>query len=112
MNKIKKNDIVIVLAGKDKGRSGKVIKVTANNRALVEGMNLVSKNQKPNPNTGKQGGIIEIESAIHLSNLALLNPVTNKADKVGFKLIDSKGPGEKQKKVRYFKSNNELVDVA
>jgi len=111
MNKIKKNDTVIVLTGKDKGRSGKIIKIVGTDRAMVEGVNMVKKNVKPNPNQRVQGGIIERESSIHLSNLALLNPVTKKADRVGFKTIDAKNTGEKSRKVRYFKSNNELVDV-
>lgn len=111
MNKIKKNDTVIILTGKDRGRSGKVIRVTAD-RAVIEGMNLVKKNVKPNPNTQTQGGIVEKEASIHISNIALLNPKTNKADKIGFKIIESGVTGKQTKKVRYFKSNNELVDVA
>lgn len=111
MHKIKKDDTVVILTGKDKGRSGKVIKIVGEDRALVEGINMMKKNQKPNPNKRIQGGIVEKESSIHLSNLALLNPVTKKADRVGFKTIPATAPGEKQKKVRYFKSNNELVDV-
>lgn len=112
MNKIKKDDMIIVLTGRDKGRSGKVIKLVDANYVLVEGVNIVKKNVKPNPHTRTQGGIVEKESRIHVSNIALLNPVSNKADKVGFKTIPAKNPGEKAKKVRYFKSNNELVDVA
>lgn len=112
MMKIKKDDKVVVLIGKDKGRSGKVLKIIDDTHALVEGINLVKKNVKPNPNTRTQGGIVEKESTIHLSNIALLNPITNKADKVGFKTLEPKNVGEKAKKVRYFKSNNELVDVA
>lgn len=100
------------MIGKDKGRSGKVLKIIDDTHALVEGINLVKKNVKPNPNTRTQGGIVEKESTIHLSNIALLNPITNKADKVGFKTLEPKNVGEKAKKVRYFKSNNELVDVA
>lgn len=111
MNKIKKDDMVIVLTGKDKGRSGKVIKLIKSDRALVEGVNVIKKHVKPNPYKNTQGGIIEREASIHLSNLALLNPMTNKADKVGFKFIEPKSEGEKAKKVRYFKSNNEMVDT-
>jgi large subunit ribosomal protein L24 len=111
MNKIKKDDKVVVLTGKDRGRSGKVLKIVGVDRALVEGINVLKKHVKPNPHKRIQGGIVEKESSIHLSNLALLNPITNKADKVGFKTIEPKNPGEKAKKVRYFKSNNELVDV-
>lgn len=111
MKKIKKDDLVIVLAGKDRGRSAKVIRIVGESRALVEGVCMIKKHMKPNPQMRVQGGIVEKESPIHLSNLALLNPVTNKADKVGFKMIDAKNPGEKARKVRYFKSNNELVDA-
>lgn len=111
MNKIKKNDNVVILTGKDRGRSGKVIKIVGADRALVEGINMLKKNVKPNPQARVQGGIIEREASIHISNIALLNPVTKKADKIGFKTIESKIAGEKAKKVRYFKSNNELVDV-
>lgn len=111
MNKIRRDDKVVVLTGRDKGRSGKVIKVIDCHTALVEGINVVKKHVRPNPQLRVQGGIVEKESPIHLSNLALLNPATNKADRVGFKIIQSKKAGEKPKKVRYFKSNNELVDV-
>lgn len=112
MNKIRKDDMVVVLTGKDRGRSGKVIKmIDDGNRALVEGVNVSKKHVKPNPYKNTQGGIIERESAIHISNLALLNPMTNKADKVGFKFIEPKKSGDKPQKVRYFKSNNEMVDV-
>lgn len=111
MNKIKKDDMVVVLTGRDKGRTGKVIKVLTDLRALVEGVNMVKKHVKPNPHKNTQGGIMERESTIHVSNLALLNPVTNKPDKVGIRIIASNNPGEKPKKVRYFKSNNEMVDV-
>ncbi|OGT26956.1 MAG: 50S ribosomal protein L24 [Gammaproteobacteria bacterium RIFCSPLOWO2_02_FULL_42_14] len=111
MNKIKKQDTVIVLTGKDKGRTGRVIKIMNSKRALVEGINMIKKHVRPNPQKQTQGGIVEKESPIHLSNLALLNPQTNKADRVGFKTLQAKVPGEKPKKVRYFKSNNELVDA-
>src|SRR3989338_6051156 len=110
MQKIKKNDLVIVLIGKDRGRSGKVIRIVED-AALVEGMNIIKKHTRPNPNLGIQGGIIEKESPIHLSNVALLNPITKKADKVGFKTIPAKVAGEKAKKSRYFKSKNKLVDI-
>lgn len=111
MNKIRKDDIVVVLTGKDKGRSGKVIRVLDSFSALVEGVNIVKKNRKPNPHKNEQGGIVEKESPIHLSNVGLLNPATKKADRVAFKTLPAKSAGEKAKKVRYFKSNNELVDV-
>ena len=105
MQKIKKDDMVIVLTGKDKGRSGKVIKYVSKDRILVEGVNMVKKHVKSNPQQNVQGGILERESGIHVSNVALLNTVTNKADRVGFKIL------EDGRKVRYFKSNDEMVDV-
>src|SRR3989338_1745741 len=110
MNKIKTGDTVIVLTGKDKRRSGKVIKLLGA-RALVEGVNMIKKHVKPDPKNQVQGGIVEKESAIHLSNLAILNPTTNKADRVGFKILKSKNDSEHSRKARYFKSDNELVDA-
>ena len=100
--KIRRNDEVIVLAGKDKGKQGKVTQVLSTGKVIVEGVNLVKKHQKPNPQLGVQGGIINQEAPIHASNLALFNPATGKADRVGFRIEDGK-------KVRFFKSNNELV---
>lgn len=105
MQKIKKDDTVIVIAGKDKGRMGKVLKVLANDRLIVEGVNVVKKHQKPNPNKGLQGGIKEQESAIHRSNVALVNHATNQAEKVGYKILEG------GRKVRYFKSSNEVIDI-
>ena len=105
MNKIKKGDEVIVLTGKDKGRQGQVIKVINNRKILIENVNLVKKHQKGNPNTGQESGIIEKEMPIDISNVMLLNPITKKGDKVGFKIL------EDGRKVRFFKSNNEVVDI-
>ena len=106
MKKIKRNDEVIVIAGKDKGRRGTVISVNElDDQVLVEGINVVKKHQKPNPNAGVQGGIIDSEREIHLSNVMLFNPISGKGDRVGFKTL------EDGKKVRVFKSNNEVVDV-
>ena len=106
MNKIKKGDDVIVLSGKDKGRTGQVLSVLNNNsRVVVENINIVKKHQKGNPNTGQEAGIVEKEMPIHISNVLLLNPITNKGDKVGIKKL------EDGTKVRYFKSNNEVVDI-
>lgn len=105
MNKIKKDDEVIVLAGKDKGKQGRVLRILSNNRVLVEGVNLVKKHVKPNPQQGVQGGIVEKEAALHRSNVALFNGLTQKADKVGIKTL------EDGRKVRYFKSNDEIIDV-
>ena len=105
MNKIKKGDEVIVLTGKDKGRQGQVIKVINNRKVLIENVNLVKKHQKGNPNTGQESGIIEKEMPIDASNVLLFNPMTKKGDKVGFKML------EDGRKVRFFKSNNEVVDI-
>ena len=105
MKKIKKGDDVIVLSGKDKGRTGQVLNVLKNSKAVVENINIVKKHQKGNPNTGQESGIIEKEMPIDMSNIMLLNPITNKGDKVGIKKL------EDGTKVRYFKSNNEVVDI-
>ena len=105
MAKIRKGDDVIVRTGKDKGKSGRVTQVLKDNKVLVEGINQVKKNQKPNPNAGVSGGIIVKDMPINISNIGLYNPETKKADRVGFKFL------EDGKKVRYFKSTNEIVDV-
>ncbi len=106
MNKLKKGDEVIVIAGKNKGMKGSVLRIlTANDRVLVEGVNFIKKHVKPNPQKGVEGGIVEKEAPLHISNVAVYNPVTGKADRVGFRAL------EDGKKVRYFKSNSELVDV-
>ena len=104
MQKLKQGDEVIVLIGKDKGKRGRISQFL-NDKILIEGVNRVKKHQKPNPNAGVQGGIIEKEMPLHKSNVALYNVATKKADKVGFKTLDD------GKKVRYFKSNNEIIDV-
>lgn len=104
MRKIKKDDEVIVLTGKYKGKRGKVIKaIDSGKKFLVEGVNIVKKHMKPNPQRGQQGGIIEKEAPIHASNVAIYNPVTEKADRVGFTEVGGK-------KKRCFKSNGELID--
>ncbi|SDB50837.1 LSU ribosomal protein L24P [Pseudidiomarina indica] len=101
--KIKRDDEVVVLAGKDKGKRGKVLKVdTASNRVFVEGVNIIKKHQKPNPALGVAGGIVEQEAALHVSNVAIYNPETGKADRVGFRFEDGK-------KVRFFKSTNAII---
>ncbi|MCK9504813.1 MAG: 50S ribosomal protein L24 [Porticoccaceae bacterium] len=102
--KIKTNDDVVVLAGKDKGKRGKVLKVLDNGRLLVSGIQMVKKHQKPNPQLGTPGGIVEKEASIDVSNVALYNPETRKADRVGFKVQ------EDGKKVRVFKSSGTPVD--
>ena len=96
---------MIVLSGKDKGRTGQVLSVLNNTRVVVENINIVKKHQKGNPNTGQESGIVEKEMPINISNVLLLNPITNKGDKVGIKKL------EDGTKVRYFKSNNEVVDI-
>jgi large subunit ribosomal protein L24 len=100
--KIRSNDEIIVIAGKDKGKTGKVTKVLTNDKVIVEGVNLVKKHVKPNPQIEEQGGIKEQEAPIHVSNVAIYNAATGKADRVGFRVEDGK-------KVRFFKSNNELI---
>jgi len=107
MKRIKKNDTVIIIAGKSKNHVGKVLRVL-DNKILVEGANLIKKHVKPNPQAQEPGGIKTMEAPFHSSNAALYNPITQKADKVGFKFITAEG---KTNKVRYFKSNQELVDL-
>lgn len=103
MAKIKSNDEVVVIAGKDKGRRGKVIKVIPETgKVLVSGMNIAKKHVRPNPQRNIQGGIVEQEAALDLSNVAIYNPSTDKADRVGYKI-------EAGKKVRVFKSNGEQI---
>jgi len=102
--KIKTNDDVVILAGKDKGKRGKVLKVLADGRLLVSGVQIIKKHQKPNPQLGVAGGIIEKEAPIDASNVALFNKATGKADRVGFKVQ------EDGKKVRVFKSTGEAVE--
>jgi large subunit ribosomal protein L24 len=104
-SKIKKGDEVIVISGKDKGKRGTVVKMFADDRLLVENVNMVKKHTKPNPNRGEPGGILDKEMPLHISNVALYNPATDKADRVGFKIL------EDGKKVRIFKSNQEVVDI-
>lgn len=105
MNRIKKGDEVIVIAGRDKGRRGTVLRIFDDERVLVENINVVKKHQRPNPQRGVAGGIVEKEMPLHASNVMLWNPVAKKGDRVGVRTL------EDGKKVRYFKSNNEVVDV-
>lgn len=105
MLRIKKGDEVVVVAGKDKGRKGTVNRVFGNGRVLVDNVNMVKKHQKPNPQAGVAGGIIEKEAPIHGSNVMLFNPATGRGDRVGFKTLDD------GRKVRFFKSNGEVVDI-
>jgi large subunit ribosomal protein L24 len=90
MQKIRRDDEVIVIAGKDKGKRGKVIKVLADDRLVVGGVNLVKRHTKPNPMLNQQGGIVEKEAPLHVSNVAIFNAETNKADRVGFKVEDGR----------------------
>ena len=105
MRKIKKGDDVIVLTGKDKDKRGTVLRVIDEHRVVVENINMVKKHQKPNPNRGEPGGIVDKEAPLHISNVALYNPMTGRADRVGFKIL------EDGRKVRYFKSTDEVVDI-
>ena len=105
MKRLRKGDQVVVISGKDRGRKGTVLKVMADDRVLVESINMVRKHTKPNPMRGIEGGIVEKEMPLDASNVMLFNPMTNKGDRVGFKRL------EDGRKVRYFKSNGEVVDV-
>jgi large subunit ribosomal protein L24 len=105
MQKIRKGDDVIVRTGRDKGKSGRVVRVLKNNKALVEGINQVKKTQKANPNSGVSGGIITKDMPIDISNIGVYNPVTKKADRIGIRFL------EDGKKVRYFKSTKQVVDI-
>lgn len=103
MRKIKCNDEVIVITGKDKGKRGTVSRLVGTDKVVVAGINIVKRHTKPNPNAGQPGGIIEKEAAINISNVAIFNPESSKADRVGFKVEDGK-------KTRIFKSTNKAID--
>jgi large subunit ribosomal protein L24 len=105
MKRIRKGDQVIVLSGRDKGRRGAVLQVIASGHVLVESVNMAKKHTKPNPQAGKQGGIIEKEVPLALSKVAIWNPSSKKGDRVGVKTLAD------GKRVRYFKSNGEMLDV-
>ena len=105
MKKIRKGDQVVVLSGRNKGRRGAVIQVLADGRVVVESVNMVKKHQKPNPQVGKQGGILEKSMPMPLSKVAIFNPGSKKADRIGFKTLTD------GKKVRFFKSNGEMIDA-
>ena len=105
MSKIRKGDDVVILSGRDKGKRGTVLQIIENNRILVDNVNVIKKHVKPNPNRGETGGIIEKEAPIQISNVALFNPNSNKADRVGYKLL------EDGRKVRVFKSDGEVADL-
>jgi large subunit ribosomal protein L24 len=105
MNKIRKGDEVVVLAGKDRGRRGVVLGRVGDEHLVVEGVNRVKKHVRPNPLKGEVGGIVEKEMPLHISNVALFNPAAQKGDRVGIRVL------EDGRKVRFFKSNGELVDA-
>lgn len=105
MRRIKKGDDVIVITGKDKGKRGTVAQVYVDDRILVDTINMAKKHVKANPQRNVQGGIVEKEMPLHISNVAIFNPTTKKADRIGIKTL------EDGQKVRFFKSNNEVVDI-
>lgn len=105
MNRLRKGDDVIVIAGKDKGRRGTVLRVLRNDRVVVENANVAKKHIKPNPQRGVGGGIVEREMPIHGSNVMLFNPATGKGGRIGYRLLAD------GRKVRYFKANDEVIDA-
>lgn len=106
MNKLRKGDEVVVTAGKDKGRRGTVLEIIDGERVLVEGINIAKKHTKPNPNLGIEGGIVDREMPIAVSNVLVFNPKTKKGDRVGIRVSD-----DGKKKERIFKSSGEVVDI-
>ena len=106
MNKIRKGDEVVVITGREKGRRGTVSVVRADGKVVIEGINLVKKHTKPNPNAGVSGGIVEKEMPVEASNVMLWNAKSGKGDRIGFRF---EGEGDKRVKVRYFKSTKESV---
>lgn len=104
MQRLKQGDEVIVTAGKSKGHRGTLVRRVSTDRVVVEGANMIRKHIKPNPNKGIEGGIVDREAALHISNVAIYNPVTKSADRVGVKVL------EDGRKVRIFKKNQEQID--
>lgn len=104
MRKLKRDDEVVVIAGRDKGKRGTITRVLDEERVIVSGVNMVKRHTRGNPNIGQPGGIVEKEAAIHVSNVAIFNAKTNKADKVGIRTLDD---GSKK---RFYKSNNQDID--
>ena len=104
MAKIKRDDEVVVLAGKDKGKRGKVRKIVDSNRVIVSGVNMIKKHTRPNPQAGVQGGIVEREAPIQVSNVAIFNPATDRGDRIGYRV-------DGDSKVRVFKSNGAEIDA-
>ena len=105
MLRIKKGDEVVVISGRDKGKRGTVLRRVDTEHVVVEGVNRVKKHMRPNPMKNVTGGIVDKDMPIHVSNIALFNPATQKADRIGFKSLDD------GRKVRVFKSNGEQVDA-
>jgi large subunit ribosomal protein L24 len=105
MQRIRKGDEIVVIAGRDKGKRGTVLRRTGVEHVVVEGINRVKKHQRPNPMQGLTGGVVDKDMPIHISNVALFNPATQKADRVGFKVLPD------GRKVRVFRSNGDQVDV-
>src|SRR5688572_28665775 len=105
MSKIKRGDDVVAITGRDKGKRGTVLRLMSDSHLVVEGINKVKKHERPNPMKNTTGGIVDKEMPLHISNVALFNPATKKADRAGIKTIDG------GKRVRYFKSNGEVIDV-
>ena len=105
MKKLRKGDEIVVLSGKDKGRTGSISQVRADGTVLVAGLNVAKKHLKGNPQKNQPGGIVDKEMPLHVSNVALFNPATRKADRVGIRVMQD------GRRARYFKSNGEVVDV-
>jgi large subunit ribosomal protein L24 len=105
MQRIRKGDEIVVIAGRDKGKRGTVLRRTGVEHVVVEGINRVKKHQRPNPMKGLTGGVVDKDMPIHISNIALFNPATQKADRIAFKVLSD------GRKVRVFRSNGEQVDV-
>ncbi|ABA58771.1 50S ribosomal protein L24 [Nitrosococcus oceani] len=105
MRRVRVGDEVIVTAGRSKGKQGKILRILGDERVIVQDVNMVKRHTRPNPTANKPGGIIEREASIHISNVMLYNPATEKGDRIGFRRL------EDGRKVRYFKSNDEIIDV-
>nr|VFK46087.1 MAG: large subunit ribosomal protein L24 [Candidatus Kentron sp. TC]VFK48074.1 MAG: large subunit ribosomal protein L24 [Candidatus Kentron sp. TC]VFK61333.1 MAG: large subunit ribosomal protein L24 [Candidatus Kentron sp. TC] len=105
MRRVRRGDEIVVLTGKDRGKRGKILRMYSDDFLLVEGVNMVKKHMKPNPQKGASGGIVSKEMRMRASNVALYNPATGKGGRVGFRFLDD------GRKVRYFKSSGEVVDV-
>ena len=105
MRKIKKGDNVVVITGRDKGKRGDVTRIVDDDHVIVAGINQLKKHQRPNPMKGEQGGIVNKDMPLHISNVALWNPVTQKADRVGIRVL------EDGRKVRFYKSNGEQINA-